>query len=182
VSLSFYALNKAGILLYSQQVLIKDCLTNQPNPHLMAGFFSAIENFAKEMVNSNIDIIEMGEYTVRFSFEDTNDCIFCLIYNKVTGDNKYQHLINVLKALFLHKFKNHIEKKSANVTIFKQFDQILELILEAFGIKNESLKIEHFLCGFLGELRDFQSNKDLICPKCKKRLAEDGIDYRIQID
>jgi hypothetical protein len=182
LSLSFYALNKAGILLYSQQVLIKDSLTNQPNPHLMAGFFSAIENFSKEVVNSNVDIIEMGEYKVRFSFEDANDCIFCLIYNKVTEDNKFHHLINVLKALFLHSFKKQIEKKSANVTIFKKFDPILELILEAFGIKNESLQIEHFLCGFFGELRDFQSDKDLICPKCKKKLAEDGIDYRIKID
>ncbi len=178
--LSFYVLKKSGILLYSQQVIMNESLENQPHSLLVAGFFSAIELFAQEFVKRNLDMIEMGEYKLNFSSQNSMDCIFCLVFQKNEEEPKYKYLLNTLKALFINKFKKEIEGNPLNVSPFKKFDPILAMILEAFEIKNETIKLEHFLCGFSGELRDFQSKTGLTCPNCKSALTQLGIDYRIK--
>jgi hypothetical protein len=177
--LSFYVLNRGGILLYSQQVLSQDHLEQQLNPLLIAGFLSAIEQFAKEFVKQKLDIIEMGDYKLLFAYESDLEFVFSLVYQKEGDDQKYKYLLNVLKALFLQQFKIQFNKKSHNVSIYKKFDPYLELILNAFGINNVIIRVEHFFCGYLGDLRDFQSKNELICPYCQKTLQDKGIDYRV---
>jgi len=177
--LSFYVLNRSGILLYSQQVLIQDPTTQELNPLLIAGFLSAVEEFAKEYVKQNLNTIEMGEYKLIFTYEPDFQFIFCLAYQKHDEDQKYKYLLNVLKAIFVHNFKDHFKKRSHNMSIYKKFDPFLTLILNAFDINNEIIKVEHFLCGFLGNLRDFQTKNELVCPNCNKSLQDNGVDYRI---
>lgn len=177
--LSFYVLNRGGILLYSQQVLIEDCTEKQLNPLLIAGFLSAIEQFAKEFVKQKLDVIEMGEYKLLFAYEPEFEFVFCLIYQKNSEEQKFRYLLNVLKALFLKQFKNQFNKKSHNISIYKKFDPCIELILKAFDIYNIIIRIEHFFCGYIGDLRDFQAKDELICPHCQMALQDKGIDYRI---
>ncbi len=179
MTLSFYALDKGGILLYSQQVLMQNAGDKQLNPLLVAGFLSAIEQFVKELVKQHLDVIEMGDYKLIFSYEHDLDCIFCLVYQKNPDEQKYKYLLNVLKALFINQFIPYINKKNHNMTIYKKFDPVIELILEAFDVKSQLIRVEHFLCGFLGYLRDFQAKNDFLCPNCKKPLMEREIDYRI---
>lgn len=179
MTLSFYALDKGGILLYSQQVLMQEACDKQLNPILVAGFLSAIEHFVEELMKQNLDAIEMGDYKLIFSDDHELDCIFCLVYQKNSDEQKYKYLLSVLKALFINQFKSHINKKGHNLSIYKKFDPVIELILDAFDVQSQLIRVEHFLCGFLGYLRDFQTKNDFLCPNCKKTLVEREIDYRI---
>ncbi len=182
MTLAFYVLTKSGVLLYSQQVTLTNYILNQPNPLLIAGFFSAIEMFAKEFANDSIDSIEMGAYSLHFSSDKETKCIFCLGYPKKYEESKFKYLLNTLKLFFIYYFKKYLLKNTSNLSPFKKFDPVFNLILEAFEINSEIIKIEHFICGYLGDLRDFQSKKGFICPKCRKRLSEDGVDYRLKLD
>jgi hypothetical protein len=90
--------------------------------------------------------------------------------------------LNVLKSLFIFEFEPHLENHSGNLSPYKKFDKLFELILPSFEIKRTAIKvqIEHFICGYLGEFRDFQNKSGLRCPNCKGILTRQGIDYQIK--
>jgi len=48
----------------------------------------------------------------------------------------------------------------------------------SINIEKEVL-IEHVLCGNIDSKTNYEKNKKLICPKCKKELKEPNVDYRI---
>jgi hypothetical protein len=75
-------------------------------------------------------------------------------------------------------------KNSGNLSPYAKFDQIFELMLQAFGIEKVYLvlKIEHYTCGYLGELRNFQNKAGFQCPKCKRILTQEGVDFQIKTD
>ncbi|MHA1359875.1 MAG: hypothetical protein ACTSRC_17300 [Candidatus Helarchaeota archaeon] len=181
MAIAFYVLTSSGILLYSQQVVFEEPSLARPNPLLVAGFFSAIELFAKEYANQSIDIIEMGDYKLRFSSSDDYNCIFCLVHRKKSDEEKFKYLLNVLKSLFIFEFASYLQKKSRNISPYKKFDPLFERIFHAFDINKSAnqIKIEHFTCGYLGEFRDFQHKSGFQCPNCHNLLCQQGVDYQI---
>ncbi|MHA1266489.1 MAG: hypothetical protein ACTSRS_14740 [Candidatus Helarchaeota archaeon] len=182
MTITFYVLKKTGTLLYSYHNIIGNSLTLKPSPLLVAGFFSAFEQFAREFVKNHIDTVEMGDIKLRFCFEDTVQCIFCLVYPKTKEDIKYKYLLNVLKQLFVYYFKGKMNEKIVNLAHYKNFNALIKLIFEAFEIKSDVVYIEHFTCGYTGLLQEFQTNDGLICPTCNSPLTSESIDYRLKLD
>ena len=119
-------INSNGIGLFYQNFEEETQLDHQ----LIAGFFAAIQNFAKMCVKDHICAIVSGEK--KYSFYEGKDFSIIVKTENKSDLKKIEEKINDIKNSFIQLYKDCLARNETNTETFNGFEIIVQ---NAFGIE-----------------------------------------------
>jgi len=143
-------------------------LKKEIDADLIAGFFTAILQFAQELSESNVKNIKLGESDLLFSLSEY--LLFVLWIDNVSLINPGEKILRELEARFYAKYRPIFESHwNGNVTIFADFTSDIEQITKQKPIEKISTKflgkpflvqdILHKIQGHKDQVKEFLANQ-----------------------
>jgi hypothetical protein len=113
-------INRSGIGLFYQN-FENDA---QENQQVLAGFFSAIQCFAKECTKDNLKAIISGES--KYSIVEGDDFSIIIKTSKGLDFKKFEEKINSLKNTFLQEYEDDLSRNNTDTRRYNGFEEIVK--------------------------------------------------------
>lgn len=146
-------LNKSGIALFSKN--FGECHSFGEDPHLFAGFLSAIYNFSESINSGGISKIDLSD-DKRILFQKNDKRIYAMICDSTDDIQTMEVKAEKISEIFESEYKKELERFEGDISCF-----------EGFGALLLDLKINQKNCGARPECDD--------CPNSSKSLPLDNI-------
>jgi hypothetical protein len=163
---NLWILTKEGVLLFS-----KNHVKLSKPDDLLAGFFTAVDIFIREITNEEIKNIIMKDH--KFNYIIGDDLIIVISTNKYDNDILIQNLLREVKIIFLEKYSEELKFFSGDTMPFGNFDEDLGEL-----IKDLDVSIKYQTCKkiVVGEFRykNIANHKIYFCcTSCEKYFSYD---------
>ncbi len=121
----FWVVNNAGICLY-HRIKAEDERASMMKDfeQLVSGMFSGIQTMSKELTNSVIKKIEMGDRKFLFFLE--SELFFIVKSSTKNSDAQIKKKIQILQQNFVKKFSKELQEFSGEISAFKKFEKDLD--------------------------------------------------------
>ncbi len=151
-------LNKSGISLFSQN--FGECHSFGEDPHLFAGFISAIYSFSESINSGGISKIDLSG-DKRILFQKNDKRIYTIICDSTDDIQAMEVKAEKISEIFENEYKEELERFEGDISYFEGFGNLLL-----------DLKITQKNCGGRPECDG--------CPNSTKSLPLDNITNKLK--
>ncbi|MFX1293483.1 MAG: hypothetical protein ACFFD2_01300 [Promethearchaeota archaeon] len=103
------------------------------NEQLFSGFVIAILSFSKQISNRQLKSINLEDFTLYYENIEDNNLSFVVAADTIDSESKIREKITLIEKSFLNKFRTILPEWNGDMTIFRDFDPILDNILKSRG-------------------------------------------------
>ncbi len=132
---AFHILLKSGEPLF-HRVYGKE----QVDESLFSGFLGAVYNFAQELGHGDIKTVEVGD--ARFVCEVSENLIFVAVVGKDDDEQELKNFLGFASRAFVNRFREELKTWRGNVSIFREFTQELDHLVEDYQTKRLPGKVK----------------------------------------
>jgi hypothetical protein len=132
---AFHILLKSGEPLF-HRVYGKE----QVDESLFSGFLGAVYNFAQELGHGDIKTVEVGD--ARFVCEVSENLIFVAVVGKDDDEQELKNFLGFASRAFVNRFREELKTWRGNVSIFREFTQELDQLVEDYQTKRLPGKVK----------------------------------------
>ncbi len=128
---SLWILNNTGICLFSRYVEGSELHLTEGkkiDDQLFSGLLTSIMMFASKISKGKIEKVKVSEG--KFLFFTHNNLIFIVKADLNVSDKDVKKKINVIKEIFITKYKNQLESFDGEVSSFLMFHEDLDDIFK----------------------------------------------------
>ncbi|MHA1300812.1 MAG: hypothetical protein ACTSO9_15450 [Candidatus Helarchaeota archaeon] len=131
----FWVINQGGVPLFYFSP------KSDLDPSLVGGFFSAIQNFAKELESGSsskedyIRHISFGESNYIFNLNSELNLFFIAKSPKKVKIKKINSHLKNLESMFIEKYKDNIINFNGNTSKFNEFFELIDKYFEDNFVK-----------------------------------------------
>ncbi|KKM43611.1 hypothetical protein LCGC14_1562680 [marine sediment metagenome] len=164
---NLWILTKGGVLLFSKNYV----KLSKPDD-LLAGFFTAVDIFIREITKEEIKNISMKDH--KFNYIIGDDLIIVISTNEYDNDILIQNLLKEVKIIFLEKYIEELKFFSGDTIRFKNFDEDLGVLIKDLDV---SIKCQTCKKIVVGEFRykNIANHKIYFCcTSCEKYFSYDN--------
>ncbi|HEA70415.1 hypothetical protein LCGC14_0512510 [marine sediment metagenome] len=124
---NLWILTKEGILLFSKNFV----KLSKPDD-IIAGFFTAVDIFIREITKEEIKNISMRDH--KFNYIIGDDLIIVISTNEHDNDILIQNLLREVKIIFLEKYSEELKFFSGDIIPFINFDEDLGVLIKDLDV------------------------------------------------
>ncbi len=121
----FWVVNNGGICLF-HRIKEEDELVSKMKDfeQLISAVFSGIQTMSKEVMNSTINKIEIGDSKFLFLIE--GELFFIVKSSNKNSDTQIKKKIEILQKTFIKKFSAELQDFTGEISAFKIFEKDLD--------------------------------------------------------
>jgi len=165
---NLWILTKKGVLLFSKNY----GKLSKPDD-LLAGFFTAVDIFIREVAKEEIKNIIMKDH--KFNYIIGDDLIIVINTNEYDNDILIQNLLREVKIIFLENYSEELKLFSGDTIAFENFDKDLGELIKDLDV---SIKCQTCKKIVVGEFRykNMANHKIYFCcTSCEKYFSYDKL-------
>ncbi len=142
---------KNGIALVDRS--FGQCYSLGQDSHLLASFFSILQNLSLEFIGSSIKSLNISNKKFFFYKDHIDSTIFYVIVSDIEDDSdEMKFKIRQIASLFREKYSNYLKDFDGNITYFNTFvDLLIEMKL--------AQKCEDHSCKECSVIKNIRRNK-----------------------
>lgn len=158
---NLWILTKEGILLFSKNFV----KLSKPDD-IIAGFFTAVDIFIREITKEEIKNIIMKDH--KFNYIIGDNLIIVISTNERNNDILIQNLLRELKIIFLEKYSEELIFFSGDTMPFKNFEEDLGEFIKDLDVSIKCQTCKKIVIGEFRYKNIDNHNIYFCCASCEK--------------
>ncbi len=122
-----YIFHRSGLNLTSVKLSSRDL---KISPDLVSGFLSALRMFGQDLLSDDITSIETGSY--QFAWDDAESVLCVALMDREDDEVAALAVLKTLNALFQERFKQHLQRWTGEVAVFRTFDPVVKEVIQDY--------------------------------------------------
>ena len=115
-------ISPGGVLCYSKNFFDEIKIREE----IVAGFLSAISDFAEEIKGGKIKTLNFGNFNLIYSYSDEFDFIFVIVADKGDIEREIRPKVEIMKSEFIGRYRSFLKEWTGNISVFEEFDEFVE--------------------------------------------------------